>query len=192
MYYAIYKNLRNSAWQCLLDFDLTCLPIDVLKITRSAGIKVIRNSIVNDLLPGENGKAYFDGERWRIIYNDSNSTELSRFTIAHELGHIFLGHELTHTKYAQASEFTAKPKSEERADQFAVRLLCPACVLWGLDLHTPNDIAKFCKVDIKTASIRAERMETLYARKKFLTDPLEQEVYNRFISYIQQEGLNRT
>ena len=98
MYYAIYKDVRNSSWQCLLDFKLTKLPIDILKITRLAGIKVIRNSIVDDLLPGENGKAYFDGKWWRIIYNDLNSTELSRFTIAHELGHIFLGHELTHKK----------------------------------------------------------------------------------------------
>lgn len=186
MYYAIYKNIRNSSWKCLLDFELTSLPIDILKITRSSGIKVIRNSMVDDLLPGENGKAYFDGEQWIIIYNDSNPTELSRFTIAHELGHIFLGHELTHKKYAQAREFTTKPKSEEQADQFAIRLLCPACVLWGLDLHTPNEIAKHCKVDMEIASIRANRMKTLYAREKFLTDPLEKEVFNRFNFYIQK------
>ena len=180
MYYAIYKDVRNSSWQCFLDFKLTKLPIDILKITRLAGIKVIRNSIVDDLLPGENGKAYFDGKWWRIIYNDLNSTELSRFTIAHELGHIFLGHELTYAKYVQACEFTTRPKSEEQADQFAIRLLCPACILWGLNLHTPDEIAKFCKVDMKIASIRAKRMEELYARKKFLTHPLEQEVFSNF------------
>ena len=188
MYYAIYKNIRNSSWQCLLDFELTSLPIDILKITRSAGIKVIRNSMVDDLLPGENGKAYFDGEQWIIIYNDLNPTELSRFTIAHELGHIFLGHELTHTKYVQASGFTAKQKSEEQADQFAIRLLCPACVLWGLDLHAPNEIAKHCKVDVKIASIRAKRMKILYAREKFLTAPLEKEVFDRFSFYIQNKA----
>lgn len=185
MYYAVYKGVRDSAWRCLLDFHLDTLPIDVLKITRAAGIRVIKNSMVDDLLPGEHGKAYYDGTKWIIIYNDLEPTVVSRFTVAHELGHIFLGHELQHIKYAEASEFRRKPKSEQQADLFAMRLLCPACVLWGLDLHTTDEISEVCRVPHNTAKARAERMQILYERKKFLTNPLEQEVYESFEEFIK-------
>ena len=185
MFYAIYRSVRNNSWQCLLDFELTRLPIDLLQITRRAGIRVIRNSLVHDLLPGENGKAYFDGERWTILYDDQNPTELSRFTIAHELGHIFLGHELRHTKYAGVQEIVEKPVSEKHANAFATRLLCPACVLWGLELHTADEIASACRVDPEIAAARAKRMKELYKRNQFLKDPIEESVYEHFREYIQ-------
>ena len=73
MYYGLYKNLRNAAWKCLSDFEIDTLPVDVLKITRAAGIRVIKNSAVNDLLPGERGKAYYNGINWFIIYDDTQS-----------------------------------------------------------------------------------------------------------------------
>lgn len=168
-----------------MDFHLDSLPIDVLKITREADIRVIRNSMVNDLLPGERGKAYYDGIKWIIIYDDLQPTVVSRFTVAHELGHIFLGHELQRLKYADVEEFKRKPKSEQQADQFALRLLCPACVLCGLDLHTTDEIADICRVPHDAAKIRAERMELLYQRSKFLTSPLEQEVYENFKDFVE-------
>ncbi len=180
MYYGIYRLIRNSAWQCLFDFHVSSLPVDVLQITRTMGIRVIRNTLVDDLLPGENGKAYFDGQEWIIIYNDLNPTNVSRYTIAHELGHILLGHELAHIKYPQAKEFKIRAKSEQQADSFAIRLLCPACVLWGLDLHTSEEISARCRVPEEQASARAKRMKALYGRNKFLSDPLEKKVYEQF------------
>ena len=188
MYYGLYKNIRNSSWRCLLDFKIDSLPVDVLKIARGAGIRVIRDSDVNDLLPEENGKTYFDGETWTIIYNDKNPTELSRFTIAHELGHIFLGHELKYAKYVGTTEIQCKPKSEQQADLFAQRLLCPACVIWGLNLHSAKDIAVYCKVEIAVAEPRAKRMASLYKRNKFLTNETEKEIYNGFKEYIDKKN----
>ena len=180
MYYAIYKNIRNSAWQCLLDFKIDKLPVDVLKIATAADIHVIKNSIIQDLLPGEYGKAYFNGWKWIVIYDDLQPTVVSRFTLAHELGHIFLGHNLAYIKYREIKEFQNTGKPEKQADAFAIRLLCPACVLWGLNLHTAEEIAQYCRVPLDIAAQRAKRMETLYQREKFLTDPLEKQVYNSF------------
>lgn len=184
-YYGFYSGIRNSAWRCLLDFKCRSLPVDILKIAREAGIKVVKDSRVRDLSPGENGKSYFDGKNWIIIYNDQNPTELSRVTVAHELGHIFLGHELLYVKYVNVREFQRKPKAEQQADMFAQRLLCPACALWALDICTPEQIAKYCKVDENIAVIRAKRMELLYERNKFLTSPLERELYDSFRPYIE-------
>ena len=187
MYYGIYKGVRNNAWQCIVDFNVDSLPVDVLKIAFQAKIHVKRNSDVHDLLPDERGKTYFDGKEWTIIYNDLNPTVVSRFTIAHELGHIFLGHELTFAKYSHINEVNLKPSAERQADMFATRLLCPACVIYGLRLTSPEDIAAVCRVDIDVARTRAKRMRTLYARNRFFTDPLEREAFEKFEMFINDK-----
>jgi len=60
---------------------------------------------------------------------------------------------------------------------FASRFLAPACVLWGLNVHTAADIARFCEISKEAAEIRAKRMAELYKRNMFLTSPLERRVY---------------
>jgi len=191
MYYGIYKNVRDCAWKCFIDFEITYLPVDVLKITAASGIKVIKNSDVNDLNSGELGKAYFDGTQWFIIYDDTQSVEVCRFTVAHELGHIFLGHVLTHAQYANVQEFGKKSKAEDQADKFAQRLLCPACVLAELDAVTDSDIMNLCKVPMDVAKKRAARLKVLLERNKFFTSDLETKVFEKFKPYIEQEKQNK-
>ena len=186
MYYGFYKTIGNSAWRCLVHFEIDSFPVDILKITRAAGIRVVKNSSVGDLMPGEHGKSYFNGHCWIIIYDDRNPVALSRFTIAHELGHFFLGHDMTHTRYENVQKFGSKPVAEEQADTFALRLLAPACVIKELDLHTPEEIAKYCGIPLSWADKRATRMKTVYKRDMFYTNPIEKEVYNNFYKYIKK------
>ena len=187
MYYGIYKGIREAAWICLRDAGIDRLPVDVLKIARTAGIRVVRNSLANILRSDELAKSFYDGKNWLIVYDDSRSTVESRLMVAHELGHVLLGHDLKHVLYADAKEFDKKPKSEQQADMFAIRLLCPACVLWKLDLHTPEEIAAYCRVPLDTAKERSARMKTLYGRNKFLTSDIEKEVFARFEDYLSAE-----
>ena len=123
MYYGLFKDIRESAWKCLLEFEIEALPVDILKITRKVGISVVKNSSVGDLMPNEYAKSYFNGHRWIVIYDDTKPVDVCRFAIAHELGHFFLGHDLTHTRYANIKEFGARPKAEQQADMFALRTL---------------------------------------------------------------------
>lgn len=180
MYYAIYRNIRDSAWQCLLDFKIDRIPVDVLAIARNANITVTRNTSAFKLSNSEYGRTLTDGKSWIIIYDDTMPEEVCRFTIAHELGHIFLGHDMTYAKYSHLKEFENKPKSEQQADAFALRLLCPACVLWGLNISKAEDISVCCKVPLDIAKQREKRMRELRKRNKFLTSPLEKEVYEQF------------
>ena len=183
--YGKYQNLRNAAWRCLCEYKIKSLPVDVLHIARSAGIKVIKNRDVNELLPSESGVAIYDGEHWYIIYDEENPIDRCRFTVAHELGHIFLGHHIRKGYCARSKVFCTKPEIEQEADMFAARLLCPSCVLWGLNLHTADEIARTCRVSHSAAQNRAERMAILYKRNKFLSNPLEKEVYRNFQEYIK-------
>lgn len=185
MIYGVYQNVRDSAWLCLRDYKINKLPVDVLSIARIANVRVIKNSAVNELKPSESGFSCFDGKQWYIVYDDKNSVERNRFTIAHELGHIFLGHKLKKGYVSRTKVFVKKPAIEKEADMFAARILCPSCVLWALNLNTAEEIARVCRVSYTSAQIRAERMTILYERQKFLTSPLEREVYKNFEEYIK-------
>lgn len=186
--YGIYKNIRESAWKCLIDHKITTLPVDIIRIARASDLHVIKDSHVSVLAPLENGRSYYDGKNWYIVYNDKSPLPLARFTVAHELGHIFLGHELKYLKYSRARAIQQRPNFEIEADRFAIRLLSPACVLWGLGLHSPEEIASYCHIDLELAAKRAERMKLLYRRGKFLSSPLERQLFNEFMPFIQAQA----
>lgn len=185
MIYGLYKNARDAAWKCLIDFNVTELPVKLLKIAQEADIKVIKNSTVHELALHESGVSLFDGGRWYIVYDDDETRQRCRFTIAHELGHIFLGHELRKGFYARTFDIT-KPAVEQEADVFASRLLAPVCVLWALNAYTALEISKLCDISQTVAQIRAERMLILKKRNRFLTSPLEKEVIKNFDNYIKK------
>ena len=84
------------------------------------------------------------------------------------------------------NEYKEKPEEETKADMFAARLLALACVLWGLRLHSENDISQICNISYQAATYRAQRMELLYKRNKFLTSQLERKVYSNFEDFIKQ------
>ncbi|MCM1165639.1 MAG: ImmA/IrrE family metallo-endopeptidase [Ruminococcus sp.] len=149
---------------------------------------LLKNSQANELRSGEAGISVFDGTQWYIVYDDLLPLGRKRFTVAHELGHIFLGHPLVAGFHARTTGGKL-PQTENEANVFASRFLAPACVLWGLNVHTAADIAQFCQISAEAAEIRASRMAELYKRNMFLTSPLEKRVYNQFNKFIEQNRL---
>nr|DAM47978.1 MAG TPA: IrrE N-terminal-like domain [Caudoviricetes sp.] len=105
-----------------------------------------------------------------IIVDDKLSIAVQRYSIAHEIGHILLG------------------DGEYEAERFAIDILAPACVLWGLNLHTAEDIARVCNISITSAQRRAERMRILYDRNMFLSHPLERQVFEQFRDFINNQN----
>ncbi len=183
MLYGKYKNVRNSAWQALLDFNVTELPVSVNGIAKQLGIKVIKNSDIHELQNGERGATIFKNEHWYIIFDDTESVPVCRFTIAHEFAHILLGHVLINgSKYRT---FEKRTEEEQEADMFAARLLAPACVLHELQILTPDGISKLCNISITSANYRANRMKILEARNKYYLHPLERQVKQQFEPFIK-------
>ena len=187
MYYGVYANVRGSAWRCLNDFNISSLPVDVIGIAKAADIRMVKNSDIGSLEGDELASTVAIEDTLTIIYDDQAPIEGVRYSIAHELGHIFLGHETSKIKYSNALGFKQTASAEKQANSFAVRLLCPACIIWALGLDSPEDIAQYCRVDISVAKSRYERMKTLNKRNKFLTDPLEKELFERFGEYVEIE-----
>ena len=179
-FYGIYKGARNGSWCFLLDYKIDKLPLDLNTVAKTMGIK-IRKDTSGILLPSERGATITDGDRTYILLKPS-SVEIMRYTTAHELGHIFLGHPMINERYGRT--FVMDSPLEYQAERFAIDILAPACVLWGLGLHTPEQIAKVCNISMLSAIKRARRMEELYRRNMFLSHPLERQVYRQFQKFI--------
>ena len=181
MSYKTYTDIRDLAWEYLIRNEISSLPVDVMKIATGEGFHVVKNSVAEGLRNGEKARSFFDGNTWHIVYDDTQPKDKLRFAIAHEIGHAALHHELKYLEYGHLRTVNPKPISENQANQFAIRLLCPACFICALELHTPEEIANACHVDIDVATVRAQRMKKLYKRQKFLTSPLERTLYDNFI-----------
>lgn len=123
-------------------------------------------------------------EKTLILVNRDEPSLRQRFTVMHELGHFLLGH-LGEIPFSR-SEDNCRPTEEQAADKFAIDMLAPACVLWGMQIRTPEEIADLCKISHEAACFRAERMKLLYQRDKFLSHPLEQKVYLQFLPFIRK------
>lgn len=183
MIYGKYKHVRNAAWQTLIDYHICSLPVQTSKICNTAGIRILKNNAALMLKPGESGLSILQNGIWYIIYDDTDTPQRVRFTIAHELGHIFLGHDMLYGYHTRRNNI-AKPYAETEADMYAARLLAPACVLWALGAETPEDIARICNISMTAAYYRAERLAVLRSRGKFLTSPLERQVYEQFREFV--------
>lgn len=187
-FYGVYASCRDAAWRCLRDFRVGTLPVSLVSIARCAGISVKKNSLVNELREGEYGAGLCISGKWIIVYDDSMDRSRARFVVAHELGHIFLGHEYKYSERRFVGS-DKKIKSEREADMFAIRLLAPACVLHELGAVTAEDIAIYCDIPIVDAQKRARRMRTLESRSCFYLNRLEREVADGFKAFIAEKKL---
>lgn len=179
MNYNDYQNSRDAAWRLLVDLNVQELPVKPGAMCRALGIKV-RHYTPED---GNDGMSFLNDGVPTILVSSTAPLSRQRFTTAHELGHIVLGHV---GRYALVNREPSSQDNpvEQAANVFASRLLAPACVLWGCNARTPEQIAGLCDISLQAAQFRAERMAILYQRDKFLTSPLEREVYHQFADYI--------
>ena len=197
MNYEKYKNARNCAWQLLIDNKITQLPVKISNICQNLGIKIIPYSLWNIDNAKNDGYTRYVGDELCIFYDDKCSPQRCRFTIAHELGHIILGHVKKgfKTKVNREPSITDDPL-ETQANLVAIRILSPACVLWALHINSADDIARICDISLQSATFRLERLKLLYKREQdfirkynkscFLMSDLEKKVYNQFKPFINQ------
>ena len=184
--YGNYRKIRNASWKCLIDCNITSLPVSLDKIITKSDIHVKYEKSPNILEYDEKGASILTQEgKWFIVINSTLSYEERRFTVAHEIGHIFLGHMLTPIDDIAFLTSGRKPAEESSADMFALRLLSPACVLWALDIEKANDISALCRIPENYAKIRESRMKELIKRNKFLSSPVDRRLFENFRNFIE-------
>lgn len=146
----------HCAVQTLLDYDIRTLPLlsnDIETAIKSQGFDIISFDIpleqsyiedfeelgISDIALTHKAFTYADNENRYVFFRASLSLEEKRFLLAHELGHIRLGHIVSGVRCS--SEFNDKTPQEKEANEFAVELLAPTCILKNHRNLTPEKIS---------------------------------------------------
>ncbi len=195
-----YKKARNAAWQALLDNGICELPVDLCKIIKGHNItlKSYENAqIIFGILRLHDVALQTDGFTTIILgvpcifYDNSKPIPRQRFTIAHELGHILLGHLTGSSVLCRClsrwnGEQGEPSPLEAQANIFASRLLAPSCILHEIGASNAKDIAKIAGISLQAAQIRSQRLVTLGERDKYYQNKIELAVSAQFEDYIDR------
>ena len=166
--------------------ETTSLPINPTDIAKSLGIKIVSYKTFSDVYEIEPAVLYqksalgFSAKinnRFVIAVNENSCSERrKRFTIAHELGHCVLGHNI--------GDILTK-NDERAADKFAAELLAPIPVLILCGAESPAEIKKICGISDKAAEIRFEELVRL-RRKNFLLSDENRRLAEIFADFIKR------
>ena len=195
--YKNYRQARDAAWQLLIDCHISSLPVSVSGICRKLGYplysyrkaeKAIAEAGLSDQCQTSDGFTFVAGGKPYIFYSDVCSPARQRFTVAHELGHVVLSHvgEGTYTVRNREPSPSDEP-IETQANQFAARILAPACVLHALGVTAAEEISRVCGISMQAAEFRAARLAVLEGRGKYLSHPLERRVFEQFRDYLSAQ-----
>ncbi len=99
--------------------------------------------------------------RYVTVYDHETLIERIRWTIAHEIGHIFMGH-LTDFEFTQLHGRLDSKQYwvlEREANVFAAELLAPISILKRIRLCSAEDIARLCQISNDAAKNRAKDLQ---------------------------------
>ena len=190
--YAYYKEARDKAWEVLIACGVRSLPVNLGNIADFYGLKVVLYSdtiltqlFKEDVLRGDGFIIRNNSEKQIFINDKIHNRNRRRFTLAHELGHGILNHDIGKIHYRNNENDSQTDMQELQANVFARDILMPATVLAALDIHTPEEIMELCDVSRRSAEIRAERMAELYRRNMFNRHLAERKVRELFDDFIR-------
>lgn len=194
MNHSDYKAADDAALETLIRFKVSKLPVRMSDGIKQMGIPLVPYSKseafltevgLGDLLRETDGFSVQMQGKYYIFYRDDMIPGRIRFTVAHELGHIILGHLERETQAARNCGFQRdNAPNEQMANLFASRLLAPDCVLLALNVSSPYCISKLCNISLKAARIRAKQLNQLKKRGAPGMSPLEREVHKQFQDFI--------
>lgn len=90
MNYQDYKDARDASWRILIDCEVTELPVRISGVCRALGVSVRRYTPAER--DSNDGMSTVIGGAPTIMVSNLTIPARQRFTCAHELGHIILGH----------------------------------------------------------------------------------------------------
>ncbi|MGO3518562.1 MAG: ImmA/IrrE family metallo-endopeptidase [Acetobacter cibinongensis] len=138
------------------------LPIDLKVIAKEAGIKLEEKT--RDTLGDVSGwyKPASNGQPATIEVNVSEPANRIRFTLAHELGHHFLGHEASPRDTTKQFNIYNWDPIEVAANKYAAQLLMPAsyvrAAVINKSMTSLNALAKAFGVSTVAMKIRLQEL----------------------------------
>lgn len=173
------------------------LPVDVFEIYKSENWLITTAENGFKIFPEYNWDNFYIKEidavtykkqgYYITIYNERFPNERIRWTLAHEIGHIILGHltDFEETKIFRSGLTDEKyGVLEQEAHAFASELLTPSVPLMACRMTECNNIQKICLIS-KEAALK--RSATLKKRKESGVPLKEAKFYrNQFFDFLNQ------
>ena len=175
------KEIKAAVLGLYKKFGYACLPVPVKSMAKSLSncrlvpyskVMEMRNLSYNEvitLMDTEDACTdYHAGKnKYIIYYNDLDKNRFMtyryRWSIAHELGHVVLGHHKDAQKtriYRSSLSDAEYTQMEFEADTFAAYLLVPHILLDMKGIRSPRGIANTCKISNSAADARYEEYVT--------------------------------
>lgn len=210
----------NKIMRAMQDFFinesyLSGFPIDPFKVIENNQWGLItytelmqkHNCTLEDVIASfgsKDGFTIFDGEGYTISYNDTIRTPgRIRFTLLHEIGHIYLNHLLDFEKTMLTRNGLNKRQYEvleREANAFARNVLAPAAIVKYLKLRTVDELISHFHLSYTAARARLDSLkwDSAQSRKYALTllelfkDYLRRVQHTKFCLRCSHQFINET
>lgn len=207
-----FRGSTRRGYELLIQSDIKELPVDPFKIVEInsehwhllSWSELKHNTGVEDPYNLKRDKAEAKTliirgtKEYTIIYDDSFNRERVRWTIAHEIGHILLGHLIYYNETAlNRGGLTKKQYGvlEVEAHYFAEALLAPNYLLHLFDIKDSQEIAFLCDISKDAATKCEKHLENYYQNDHTVELALFRNLYEFFYrdKFLQStvDGINR-
>lgn len=203
--YPRYAYTRQRAYQLLCELEIDRLPVDPWKIAEALpNVHICKWTVLRDNCgdpdplfinkEGADAKTqHLRGQAdYLVVYDDRvENYQRVRWTIAHEIGHIVLGHLVSFdaTALCRGTLTEAEYKVLEReADTFAVNLLAPMTIINRLpSIKTKADFMELCDLSGKASDNCMEELRILKSGQK-IPFPIKAEdiLHRQFFRFINE------
>lgn len=159
----LYQNLSEISYPLRPELILRCLSSNcrILSYQKMAEITDCTVHDIAVLCKSNSGATHYDPDlnRHLILYNADMNSGRVRWTIAHEIGHICLGHleaiEGTEIAYTESRGFYDQFESE--ADYFAWNLLAPLPIMRAMGIRDVAGIKLTYGLSNQAAALQYDR-----------------------------------
>lgn len=200
-----YAYARQRAYRLLCELAIDRLPVDPWKVAAAfPNVHICKWTDLRDNChdkdplfinkEGADAKTqHLRGQSdYLVVYDDSKENyQRIRWTIAHEIGHIVLGHLTTFEATALCRGSLSEMEYmvlEREADTFAVNLLAPMTIIKRLpSIQTKSDFMKLCELSENASDNCMKELKELKSGKK-LPFPIKEEdvLYRLFFRFINK------
>ncbi len=197
---ADHYNAYNEARNLMKEMDIQSLPVDPFKLAEQLNIELITYAEADELFPERviklrNKKIdavvikpdYLNDEYF-ILYDNLRPNDRIRFTIAHEIGHIRIGH--MNKQYTQFTRYAYNKMTdpiEQEAESFAGELLRPPLLLSLVNAEAPHLIQSICNISHTAAEVGSRKVTKLKQQSRKPLDPFVQFYSTQFHDFIYQK-----
>lgn len=177
-----YKRAEQLAYEILIQHSDGEIPINIKKIIQKyPNIKLttyskfkklseLTHDEIIDIYGSEHGFTIYDSKKddYLIIYNDLDDCATIRWTIAHELGHVEMGHLKRHD-YNFIHYNNGEHPMEKEANTFAKHLLAPFPLIAkikdcneGFNIVRPDEISTIFGINFMPSQFICAHLSKLY------------------------------